>query len=152
MSNPVPSSPSAAPAPPPGPHLVFTPPFSDADWEKFVDGMYPDGLLQEEKKVEIYLDRIGFQRDVNEPAPSPYIAPTLANLNKIIRCHIHSIPFDNSCMHRGFPYIPNIDAMFHRMIIERRGGFCMDLQAMLQWLLKALGYNVWLFATDVNLA
>jgi N-hydroxyarylamine O-acetyltransferase len=63
-------------------------------------------------------------------------------LDALIRAHITSIPFENIDIcdfHR--PVSLGIPALFEKIVIRRRGGYCFELNALFMSLLTALGFS-----------
>lgn len=84
--------------------------------------------------------------------------PTLATLHAITFHHTTSIPFENLdvLLGRGISLAP--DAIFQKLVHNRRGGYCFEQNNLLLLVLRALGYRVtpigarvrWLLARDVT--
>jgi len=82
----------------------------------------------------MYLDRIGYQGAV---------APTLETLDRLIAHHLAAVPFENLDiirLHR--PIVLDDERLFDKIVHERRGGFCYELNGLFAALLEALGYGV----------
>ncbi len=90
-------------------------------------------LYEPLKRVQAYLDRIGF-------AENP--APTLECLEKLIRCQLMTIPFENLDVYYG-GLVPSLetDALFDKLILHRRGGYCFELNGLFLKLLQAIGFS-----------
>lgn len=83
--------------------------------------------------IEKYLDRIGY-RDSKEPS--------LKLLYKLQLSHLLSIPFENLSIHKGELIELNINKLYNKIIIRRRGGFCYELNGLFYELLASLGFKV----------
>ncbi|ORY47906.1 cysteine proteinase [Rhizoclosmatium globosum] len=85
------------------------------------------------------------------------LSPSLSLLRKIQESHLTRIPFENLSVHipinstldestpiplRKGPK-PSLDpkVLFNKIILGTRGGFCFELNGLLWYLLKALGFN-----------
>lgn len=82
-----------------------------------------------------YLDRIGYHGDIE---------PTLNTLNALIYQHQCTVPFENldSCdYHR--PICLDIDHLFRKIVLNRRGGYCFELNGLFMALLRSLGFDAW---------
>lgn len=68
--------------------------------------------------------------------------PTLATLHTITLHHATSIPFENLdvLLGRGISLAP--EAIFRKLVHERRGGYCFEQNNLLLLVLRALGYRV----------
>jgi arylamine N-acetyltransferase len=58
--------------------------------------------------------------------------------------HLCHIPFENLSQHgaHGGPVALDIDAIAHKVLDRRRGGFCLELNSLFAALLRACGYQV----------
>ena len=83
--------------------------------------------------VSTYLARIGCT------VPD---APTDEALAVLHRAHLHTVPFENLDIHRGPPIELNLARLFEKIVVQKRGGFCYELNGLFAWLLEALGFEV----------
>jgi N-hydroxyarylamine O-acetyltransferase len=84
--------------------------------------------------VTQYLARIGYEGSVE---------PTLANLDALIDRHLASVPFENIDivrLHR--PIVLDPERHFDKIVGERRGGFCYELNGLFAELLRTFGFQV----------
>lgn len=81
-----------------------------------------------------YLERLELQ------APTK---PSLAFLKKLQFQHLHKIPFENLDIHLKVPIVFELNHLFQKIILQRRGGFCYELNGLFFGLLQALGYDCW---------
>jgi N-hydroxyarylamine O-acetyltransferase len=82
---------------------------------------------------KLYLDRLGL------PDAS---RPDLETLNKLILAQLRSVPFENLDVYDAETGIElEIEALFEKIVVRRRGGYCFELNALFMSLLKALGYD-----------
>lgn len=90
--------------------------------------------------VDAYLRRINYQgsRAVN--------AETLRALQV---AHLRSVPFENLSINAGEPIVLNEDALFTKIVEQRRGGFCYECNGLFAGLLRALGFDVAMLAAGV---
>ena len=82
---------------------------------------------------EAYLRRLGLQ------APP---ATDLDGLRRLQRAHLEAVPFENSSVLRGEPIVLEEPRLVRKIVDERRGGFCFELNGAFAWLLGALGFEV----------
>ena len=80
-----------------------------------------------------YLDRIGYRGPV---------APTLECLTGIHRCQALSVPYENLDVQLGVPVGQDIDAIFDKIVTRRRGGWCYEMNGLLGWALREIGFDV----------
>ena len=84
-------------------------------------------------QTRAYLDRIGI-----EGAPEP----TRAALDELVRRHQMSVPFETVGLHRsGAPPELGLDQLFDKVVAQRRGGYCFELNKLFHALLRALGFD-----------
>jgi N-hydroxyarylamine O-acetyltransferase len=88
---------------------------------------------------QTYLQRINY----NDP-----IIPTASTLKNIHLAHLQSVPFENLDIHLGRPIVLNLDALFEKIVMRRRGGFCYELNGLFAWLLQELGFKVTLLSAS----
>ncbi|HTK10173.1 MAG TPA: arylamine N-acetyltransferase [Ktedonobacteraceae bacterium] len=77
------------------------------------------------------------------------LEPTLQTLQALHEAHLLSIPFENLNIHLGRRLLLDEDALWTKIIEQRRGGFCYELNGLFAWLLRTLGFQVSLLAADV---
>jgi N-hydroxyarylamine O-acetyltransferase len=90
--------------------------------------------------VREYLHRIG--------AHFPK-GPTLEGLRDVHLAHLRAVPFENLDIHRGVPIVLDRDRILRKIVADRRGGFCYELNTAFHWLLTELGYPVTLLSAEV---
>jgi N-hydroxyarylamine O-acetyltransferase len=83
--------------------------------------------------VAAYLERIGYE------GPRE---PTLDTLRAIHRRHLLTVPFENLDIHLGRTIILDEAAFFDKIVRQRRGGFCYELNGLFAALLRELGYEL----------
>ncbi|MBQ6846540.1 MAG: arylamine N-acetyltransferase [Oscillospiraceae bacterium] len=86
------------------------------------------------KDVNAYLNRIGFDGKA---------IPSLDCLKKLMHCHLMKVPFENLDVFHGHkePSL-EVEAMFEKIVIKRRGGYCFELNGLFSKLLEAVGFSV----------
>src|SRR5690606_35043291 len=70
----------------------------------------------DQQQADEYLERIGASRDT-----------PLAELQAL---HLEHVPFENLDIHLGVPITLDRDALFHKVVRRRRGGFCYELNGL----------------------
>jgi N-hydroxyarylamine O-acetyltransferase len=90
--------------------------------------------------VDEYLKRI------NYTGPLRVDAETLRNLQV---AHLRNVPFENLSIHADEPIVLNDEALFSKIVSNRRGGFCYELNGLFSWLLRTLGFDVFMLAAGV---
>ncbi len=92
-------------------------------------------------EVADYLKRIRFEGNVN---------PDLSTLKKLHSLHMHNIPFENLDIHYGKPIVLDPVSLKNKIITNRKGGYCYELNGLFFALLTELGFKVSLISARVN--
>lgn len=87
-----------------------------------------------------YLARIGY---------SGSLAPTADTLRGLHLAHLYTVPFENLDIHTGRPIVLDEDRFFGKVVNERRGGYCFELNGLFARLLRELGFTVTLLSAGV---
>jgi N-hydroxyarylamine O-acetyltransferase len=90
--------------------------------------------------IPAYLARIGYA----SPA-----TPTLEVLRTLHRAHMLSVPFENLDIGRGRKIVVDQEASVRKIVEERRGGFCYEMNGAFAALLEAIGFQVTLLSACV---
>ena len=93
--------------------------------------------------VDAYLARIGY---------SGSHEPTLATLRGLHVRHLLTVPFENLDIHWKRPIVVDTQRFLQKIIDERRGGFCYELNGAFAWLLRELGFDVAMLSARVPTA
>ena len=80
-----------------------------------------------------YLDRIGYTGAAE---------PTLDCLRALMTAHLQAVPFENLDVFHGHkePSL-EVDALFEKIVTNRRGGYCFELNGLFQKLLESIGFS-----------
>jgi N-hydroxyarylamine O-acetyltransferase len=95
--------------------------------------------------VEAYLRRIGYQASLT---PGVY-RPRVDLLRSLHRAHLFTVPFENLDIHLGREIVCDESRILHKIVNEKRGGFCYELNGAFAALLRALGFRVTLLSCRV---
>ena len=90
--------------------------------------------------VPAYLARIGYGGPTE---------PTVETLRAIHYAHLLAVPFENLDIAVGRKIVVDAEAFLRKVVEERRGGFCYELNGAFAWLLRKLGYRVTLLSARV---
>jgi N-hydroxyarylamine O-acetyltransferase len=90
--------------------------------------------------VNTYLARIGATR----PA-----APSVTALRELHAAHLLTVPFENLSVHLPERIVLDEESLFDKVVRQRRGGFCYELNGLFAALLRELGFTVTLLAGRV---
>lgn len=83
--------------------------------------------------TELYLKRIRYRGSVE---------PNEQTLRDVHRAHLYTVPFENLDIHLRRPIVLDEEALFEKIVVNRRGGFCYELNGLFAALLIALGFRV----------
>jgi len=93
-----------------------------------------DGVdVPDAREIEAYLDRIGFRGTVR---------PDLATLGELHRRHLGSISYDALDIPLGRRVTLDPRDAFRKIVVERRGGWCYEMNGLFGWILEAIGFDV----------
>lgn len=87
--------------------------------------------------VSKYLDRIGFPSEGRED-----LKPTFQLLKTLHNLHQTHVPYENLDVMLGNKILMNIEHLYNKMVTQRRGGWCHELNGLFCWLLRQLKFNV----------
>ena len=88
-----------------------------------------------ELNIRAYLDRIGMPHDVK-------VEPTYAFLREVMYRQVTTVPYENLDILAGKPLSLTPEGLFEKMVTRRRGGFCFEVNALLSYVLKQIGFDV----------
>lgn len=86
-------------------------------------------------QVQAYLQRIGLAADFA-------LAPTLACLQTLHQHHVFSVPFENLDIHAGKPIEIDFARLYEKIVVQKRGGYCFESNALFGKLLQAVGFQI----------
>ncbi|KFV50455.1 arylamine N-acetyltransferase, pineal gland isozyme NAT-3 [Gavia stellata] len=91
--------------------------------------------------IKEYFTRISYR--------GSYDKPDLATLTDILQHHIRAVPFENLSIHCGESIELDLEVTYNKIVRKKRGGWCMENNYLLSWVLKTLGYDVTLLGSKV---
>ena len=84
--------------------------------------------------VKKYLERIGI-----DFIPEP----TADNLALIQKAHLQNVPYETCDISlRNIVPSMSLEDIYQKIVLQKRGGYCFELNGALAWLLRNLGYHV----------
>lgn len=83
--------------------------------------------------VSKYLNRIHYEGKTE---------PTISNLEKLQLAHMRSVPFENLSIHYKQPIILDEELLYNKIVENKRGGFCYELNGLFAQLLQEIGFKV----------
>jgi N-hydroxyarylamine O-acetyltransferase len=84
-------------------------------------------------RIESYLERIGYEGSVK---------PDLDCLKKIHLQQALSVPYENLDIQLERPVDQDVERIFDKIVRNRRGGWCYELNGILHWVLEEIGFDV----------
>ncbi|MEO6393687.1 MAG: arylamine N-acetyltransferase, partial [Pyrinomonadaceae bacterium] len=91
------------------------------------------GQTLSKDQLDRYLTRIGY-------AGSTEVSPQ--TLRDLQLAHLYSVPFENLDISAGRYIRLDLDRLFEKIVNERRGGFCYELNGLFSAMLRSLGFSV----------
>jgi N-hydroxyarylamine O-acetyltransferase len=91
--------------------------------------------------LEHYLQRIKY---------SGSLKPDLETLVGVHRHHLLHITYENLDVHLGRTLELNPDRAYEKIVLEKRGGWCYEMNGLLAWALRELGFDLELLACAVG--
>lgn len=88
--------------------------------------------MNEDVRLNAYFERIGFAGS---------IAPTLPTLEALHALQPAAIPFENISSLVGTPVPLDAPSLNQKLLVERRGGYCFELNLMFLRILRELGFD-----------
>jgi N-hydroxyarylamine O-acetyltransferase len=92
-------------------------------------------------EIGAYLDRISYTGD---------LTPSLEVLIKLHQAHLLAISYENLDIHLGRYLALDERTFFEKMVIQRRGGWCFEMNGLFAWALQELGFSVTMLSSAVN--
>jgi len=90
--------------------------------------------------TKAYLERINYGGS---------LVPNPETLRALQVAHLMTVPFENLSIHAHEPIVLDDDAIFSKIVEQRRGGFCYEANGLFAALLRALGFNVTMLSAEV---
>jgi len=86
-----------------------------------------------------YLRRIGFVGDGVLDVPP--IKKDYATLSELQYRHFLTVPYENLDILRNIPLSLDTKKLYDKIVINKRGGYCFELNAIFNWLLCEIGFK-----------
>jgi N-hydroxyarylamine O-acetyltransferase len=80
-----------------------------------------------------YLTRIGY---------NGHVKPDAQTLLGLQHAHLRSVPFENLDIGLNRPIRLDKYSLWDKIVIQRRGGFCYEVNGLFAWLLEEIGFDV----------
>ena len=92
--------------------------------------------------IDKYLSRIGLERQ--------NVRCDLESLRILQLQHLLNVPFENLDIHWKVPIALDTERFYEKIVENRRGGYCYELNGLFDELLKGLGYHTHLVSGRVH--
>ena len=89
----------------------------------------------DKERIKLYFERIRLEMPEE-------IVPDIALLKKLLFHTIISIPYENTQFLKKEIIPCDTEHLFQRIVVEKKGGICHDVNGLLGWCLEELGYRV----------
>jgi len=83
--------------------------------------------------ISAYAERIHYTQ---------HLKPDVETLHGLHMAHMRSIPFENLDISLKHPIKIDQDSIWSKLITQKRGGFCYELNGLFAWLLQQTGFDV----------
>ena len=90
--------------------------------------------------VKAYLERINYKGPLE---------PSAETLRALHVAQLLSVPFENLSIHAREPIVLEDEALFEKIVVRGRGGFCYEDNGLFAALLRALGFEVSMLSAEV---
>jgi N-hydroxyarylamine O-acetyltransferase len=77
------------------------------------------------------------------------LSPSAETLRELQLAHLLAVPFENLSIHAKQPIVLSDEALFTKIVRQRRGGFCYECNGLFASLLRALGFEVAMLSGEV---
>ncbi len=91
-------------------------------------------------KLETYLNRIAY---------TGAREPTLTVLNALQEAHLSAIPYENLDIHLGRPVLLDQSRAYEKIVLQKRGGWCYEMNVLFAWALREIGFEVQYLSSGV---
>jgi len=91
-------------------------------------------------EVEKYLQRLGYNGSIQ---------PTIELLQVLQKRHLLNVPFENLDIHYKVPIQLDLETIFEKVVIKKRGGFCYELNGIFYEMLRSIGFDVKMISARV---
>lgn len=79
----------------------------------------------------------------------PFKAPDRSYLKRLHERHLFTVPFENLDVRRGIHINLDLEYLYNKVVVQKRGGLCYEINRLFAWLLEKLGYQVKICSSGV---
>lgn len=76
--------------------------------------------------------------------------PTIETLRALHSAHLLTIPYENLDIHLGRRLTLDLAYIYTKIVEQKRGGWCYEMNGLLAWALRELGFDVTLIGSSVG--
>ncbi|MDN5873864.1 MAG: arylamine N-acetyltransferase, partial [Sinobacteraceae bacterium] len=105
-------------------------------------------MLAANKNMEAGLDLDEYCTRIGYEGPRQ---PTVEVLHALTAAHSQSIPFENLDVVLGRPIQLEVEALYRKLVVARRGGYCFEQNGLFLEVLRALGFESYPLSARVRL-
>jgi N-hydroxyarylamine O-acetyltransferase len=91
--------------------------------------------------LNTYLERVNYKGSLE---------PTAQTLYALHRQHLLTVPYENLDIHLGRRLELNEEHIFQKIVTQKRGGWCYEMNGLFAWVLRELGFDVAYLSGAVN--
>jgi N-hydroxyarylamine O-acetyltransferase len=90
--------------------------------------------------IDLYLNRIQYKGE---------LIPTYEVLCDLQKHHLLNVPFENLDIHYNRLIELDVNNFYEKIVVNKRGGFCYELNGLFQQLLQSIGFNTKIISANV---
>ena len=84
---------------------------------------------------------LGIQDYLNHIKYNGHLTSTISTLRRLHRCHVMSIPFEDLDIHLDRSILLDLKHIYDKVVLQKRGGYCYELNYLFNWLLREIGFR-----------
>jgi arylamine N-acetyltransferase len=100
------------------------------------------------EELKQYLERIGLREQFLPQNNPPLTGETLSRIQS---AQLAAIPYENLDLLRGIPLKLSPEALFDKLVLRQRGGYCFEVNGLMADALRAMGFLVTEYAARMLL-
>lgn len=74
----------------------------------------------------------------------------LQDLARLQSLHMQNVPFENLDVIREVPIYLNLENIYEKIVNQKRGGYCYEINGLFHWLLQELGFDAKMISATVQ--
>lgn len=96
------------------------------------------------QQLELYFKHLGLHIDSSTLLDGYAVGDRLKNLTLLQQHHLARVPFDSVALHYSPSRLLSLDPddLFQKIVLNSRGGYCMEVNTLFGIVLRSLGYTV----------